>query len=107
MTFERRLNRDGVIVKLDLLHSDVSDMKDAIKNLTNAVARLAILEERLSNTTTSIERAFNTMTQMETRIKALEQLTPITSQNNRWVEKSMFAIVGAFLLYMTHKLGIA
>ena len=63
-------------VKLDMLHSDVVDMKTALGELSKAITKLALVEERQSQTAEALERAFKSIGKIEDRLSALEQAAP-------------------------------
>ena len=55
---ERRSNYETVLEsKLSMLHEDVGDIKSALKDLTSAITRLALVEERMATASAAQERA--------------------------------------------------
>lgn len=104
--FEDRRNASGIAVKLDLLHADVGDMKEAIKTLATAINRLAVVEERLGNTSQALERAFVALDKVETRIALLEQKAVTSAQTSGWVEKGLWAAAAAAVMYVAKKVGL-
>lgn len=97
----------AISMKLDMLHDDVSDMKSVLKDLTVAINRLAVVEERQTQTSTALERAFVALEKVETRVSALERLAVTSKQTNTWVDKAVWGIVIAFALFIGKKLGVA
>ena len=65
-------------VRLQSLHEDVGDIKNTLQNLTAAITKLALVEERLSVTMAAQERAFGAITNVETRLSKLETKVPVT-----------------------------
>jgi hypothetical protein len=96
----------GISVKLDLLHADVGDMKEAIKTLATAINRLAVVEERLGNTSQALERAFVALEKVEARLAALEQTAVTSKQTNAWVDKALWALAAAAAMYIAKKVGL-
>jgi tetratricopeptide (TPR) repeat protein len=104
--FEDRRASSGISVKLDLLHADVGDMKEAIKTLATAINRLAVVEERLGNTSQALERAFIALDKVEQRISSLEQAAVVSKQTNSWFEKGLWAMAAAAAMYVAKKTGL-
>jgi hypothetical protein len=90
--------------KLQSLHSDVSDIKGALNELTRAINKLAVIEERQAVTTASIERAFTAIAKVEERLLELEKLAPENHRIGAWVDRAVMAVVGAALMMIWDKL---
>ena len=86
--------------KLLSLHEDVSEIKGALKDLTSAITKLALIEERQTVTNASLERAFVAISRVEDRLTELERLTPLNNQARIWVERFVIAVVSAALVYL-------
>ena len=56
--------------RIHSLHSDVNDIKGTLRDLTNAITKLALVEERLTNTMAAQERAFKAIANIEQWAKA-------------------------------------
>ncbi len=86
--------------KLLSLHDDVSEIKGALRDLTSAITKLALIEERQTVTNASIERAFGAISRVEDRLSEIERLTPMNNQSRMWVERFMLALTGAALMFI-------
>jgi hypothetical protein len=108
ITFDdrRKTGTDGIAIKLDLLHADVGDMKEAIKTLATAINRLAVVEERLGNTSQALERAFVALEKVENRLSELEKAAVTTDQTKAWVDKALWAAAAAACMYVAKKVGL-
>lgn len=73
----------------------MTSLEDALRALTQQVGRLVLIEERQSQTSASVERAFAEIKALDARTKALELAQPINNRTNVWVERAVIAIVGA------------
>lgn len=73
----------------------MTSLEDALRALTQQVGRLVLIEERQSQTSASVERAFAEIKALDARTKALELAQPITNRTNVWVERAVIAVVGA------------
>lgn len=86
--------------KLMSLHEDVFEIKGALKDLTSAITKLALIEERQSVTNAALERAFGAISRVEDRLSELERLQPINNQSRIWVERFVLALAGAALAFI-------
>lgn len=89
--------------RLQFLHSDVSEIKGALNELTLAINKLAVIEERQSVTTASIERAFTAIAKVEERLLVLEKLAPENHRIGAWVDRLVMAVVGAAIMLVWDK----
>ena len=90
--------------KLMSLHEDVSEIKGALKDLTSAITKLALIEERQSVTNAALERAFVAISRVEDRLSELERIAPMNNQSRIWVERFVIAIAGAALFFVWEKI---
>lgn len=93
-------------VKIDMLHSDVVEMKTALSELSKAITKLALVEERQAQTADAMERAFKAIGKIEDRISALELAAPKTKETNAWVDRFILALVMALAGFVGTKLGV-
>jgi len=103
---DRRASGNGLSVKLDLLHSDVQDMKTVLKELTAAISRLAVVESDMSHFSTAQERAFKVLERLEQRVTALEKHDVSNNQTNTWVTNAMWAAVAVAATFVARKVGL-
>lgn len=90
-------------VRLQSLHEDVGDIKGTLQNLTAAITKLALVEERLSVTMAAQERAFKAIGNVESRLVALEAKVPVTDNSMKWVDRGITAIVAAAVMFVWEK----
>ena len=93
-------------VKIDMLHNDVVEMKTALSELSKAITKLALVEERQAQTADAMERAFKAIGKIEDRISALELAAPKTKETNAWVDRFILALVMALAGFVGTKLGL-
>lgn len=62
-------------LRLETLHNDVQEIKSALGDLTRAVTKLALIEERQLQAAASLDRAFTALDRLEKRIQRLETLS--------------------------------
>lgn len=102
-----------VITRLGLLSDDVGELKETLRQIATAVTRLALVEERQSQTNEALSRAFKQidkvdlkLTSVEQRLVALERMQPQQQQTSAWVTTMLWATAGASLMFVAKKVGI-
>jgi len=93
-----------VTTKLHILHADVSDIKSALRDLTVAINRLAVIEERQSAITSSVERAFASIEKIEERLTSLERDAPNNHRIGAWVDRGVFALIGIVGMFLVDQI---
>ena len=91
---------------METLHKDVTDIKFAMRDLTTAITKLALIEERLSNNSNSLERAFKVLEGIENRVSNLEKENPAVKKLVRWID---FLVIGAVVIllgYVLRHIGV-
>jgi hypothetical protein len=86
--------------KLISLHEDVTEIKGALRDLTSAITKLALIEERQTVTNAALERAFGAISRVEDRLTEIERLAPMNNQSRVWVERFVLALAGAALAFI-------
>ena len=79
----------------DAMAEDISEMKDSLKGINEALHTLARLEERHSSTQDNVFRINGRIDDHEERIRANE--ARLASQ--MWVERVMWVVVAAFVSF--------
>ena len=101
------MNQENVLtVKIDMLHGDVVEMKTALSELSKAITKLALVEERQAQTADALERAFKAIGKIEDRLSALELASPKTKETNAWVDRFILALVMAVMGFVGTRLGM-
>lgn len=103
---ERRLQNPDIAllsVKFDTLHQDVSEIKFAIREMTSAVNKLAVIEERLAVAVNSQERAFKAIKEIDGRVSELERRAPLNDKTTVWIDRSVMFIVGLTAMFIFDK----
>lgn len=91
--------------RLGMLHEDVGEMKVALKELTSAVNKLALVEQQQAQMAGAIERAFKTIERIEGRITELERRQPDVTRTSEWVDRMVWAAAAAMLMFILKKTG--
>ena len=93
-------------VKLEVLHSDVVEVKTALNKLSDAITKLALVEQQQNQTAQALERAFKAISKIEDRLSLLEQAAPKGKETSNWVDRFILAIVMCAAGFVGTKLGI-
>jgi hypothetical protein len=97
----------GVLAaKIEMLHSDFGEIKLTLAELSKAITKLALVEERQAQTAEAMERAFKAIGKIEDRITALEQSQPKTKETSLWVDRFILGIVIAVMSFAGTKIGL-
>ena len=90
--------------RLQTLHTDVSDIKGTLKDLTQAINKLALVEERITNAVAAQERGFKSIEKLEARIDALEKSQVIDDNMSKWIDRGVVAFIGAAAAYLWERI---
>lgn len=100
--------------KVDAIHTDVNEMRVVLRDLTNAIIKLALVEERQSQFAIAQERSFKVLEKLEAklddmdhRIRAIEVAEPEQKRTSGWVTTAVWTCAGLLGLILLRKLGIA
>ena len=93
-------------VQLENLHRDVKGMEQVLQELTKAITKLAVMEERQSNAHQAIERAFGILSKIEERVAALERVVVNSTRTSTWVDRGVWAAAAAAAVYIAKKAGL-
>lgn len=88
-------------VRLNLLHEDVGEIKTALGKLSDAITKLALVEQNQAQTADAMERAFKAIERIERRLEKLEQSSWESSNSAKWIDRAIVAAItigGMFLL---------
>jgi len=115
-------NMDDTTVKivadrLQSLHQDVNELKDSMresmKEMSSAVTKLVLLEERNTETVRLIERAMKELdyqkvehNKLADKVNSLAEQAPLNRQTNRMLDALIYAVVGGVLMFIGKKLGL-
>lgn len=92
--------------RLDNLHEDVNGMRDVLRELASAVTKLAVIEERQTQSAQALERAFKVLEKVETRLDTIEKSQPLQQQTTDWVKAGVWAAVCVVALFIAKKAGL-
>ena len=82
-------------VRLNLLHDDVGEIKTALGKLSDAITKLALVEQSQIATADALERAFQAIERVERRLEKIEAAVPENAESAKWVDRGVTALVCA------------
>ena len=97
---------DILQVKLEILHTDVVEVKNALAELSKAITKLALVEQQQSQTAQALERAFKAISKIEDRLASLEKSQPKTKETSDWVDRFIMGIIFIAAGFIGSKLGV-
>lgn len=99
--------------RVEAMHEDFTEMRKVLRELTGAINKLALVEERQAQYSQALERAFAIIAKVEarvdsaeSRVKALEILAPENIRTRAWVDRAVLGIVGLVVLFIANATGL-
>ncbi len=100
------MSEDVFSIKLDALHKDVGDVKTALNKLSDAITKLALVEQQQGQIAAALERAFKAINKVEevmskdlsdldARVTTVEQAQPKYNSAAIWVDRALVGLAGA------------
>ena len=128
-------NMQVLATKIEDLAQDMNEMKHGIAKMANALTKLAIVEERQTQTILAQERAFKALERVEERqrqhelvcrdqeevlrqliadsnerlsgrVAELEKAEPMQEQTGKWVMAAVWGAAGLLALFVAKQLGL-
>ena len=128
-------NVQVLATKIEGLAQDMSEMKHGIAKMADALTKLAIVEERQTQTILAQERAFKALERVEerqrthelvckdqdkevrqliadsnerlaARVAELEKAEPMQEQTGKWVMAAVWGAAGLLALFVAKQLGL-
>lgn len=100
------MSEDIFAVKLDALHKDVGEVKTALTKLSEAITKLALVEQQQGQIASALDRAFKAISKVEqamttdlnaldVRMTAVELAQPKNTSTALWVDRALVGLAGA------------
>ena len=88
------------------IREDQHSMRAAIERMSEAVTRLALVEERQAAASTAIERFVQSIEKLDERLRRLEVAEPMQAKAAEWVQSAVWAAAAAAVMFMAGKAGL-
>jgi hypothetical protein len=93
-------------MRLNALHEDIGEIKVALGKLSDAITKLALVEERQTQAAQALERAFKAIEKIESRLTSLEHKNIFNGISNKWVDRGVTALVVAAAALIAKAAGL-
>ena len=97
---------DVLAVRLSALHEDVGEIKTALGKLSDAITKLALVEQNQNMAAEALERAFKAIERIEYRLDALEHAQPKHNATSIWVDRAVVAMVSIGAMMLARGAGV-
>ena len=88
------------------IREDQHAMRAAIEKMSEAVTRMALVEERQSAASTAIERLAHSLEKFDERLRRLEVTDPMQAKAAELVQSALWAAAAAAVMFMAGKAGL-
>lgn len=88
------------------IREDQHAMRAAIERMSEAVTRLALVEERQAAASTAIERLVQSLERLDERLRRLEVADPMQTKAAEWVQSAVWAAAAAAVVFIAGKAGL-
>lgn len=102
-----------ILTRLSTLSEDIGEMRGAMKELAQSVAKLALIEERQAQANEALARAFKQIDKIslkveaiESRVATIERELPMQKQASAWVVAAVWAAAGLAVMFVGKKVGL-
>lgn len=97
----------GVLAaKIEMLRSDFGEIKLTLAELSKAITKLALVEERQGQTAEAMERACCRIGKHEDRLTELEKAQPKAKETSAWVDRLILWAVMGVMGFIGAKIGL-
>ena len=119
-TMERRSQDSNIAslsMQIGILQAQISSVNENMEKMSQAITKLAVIEERMVAATNQQDRAFEMIREIRTeytrskndleeRLEKLEVQQPVKDLVASWFLAGVWAVVGAAALYISKKVGL-
>lgn len=88
------------------IREDQHAMRAAIERMSEAVTRLALVEERQAAASTAMERLVQSIERLDERLRRLEVVDPMQTKAAEWVQSALWAAATAAAMFVAGKAGL-
>ena len=99
-------NMHVIAAQLRHLREDVGDVKTTLSQLTQAITKLALVEERQMHLQEAQTRCFSEITTLNTRVMSIETKLPEHTRVAMWVDRTIWGVLGMVGAYIVKKLQL-
>ena len=97
---------ERITYHIQRIREDQHAMRAAIERMSEAVTRLALVEERQAAASTAIERLAQSLEKLDERLRRLEVADPMQTKAAEWVQSAVWAAAAATVMFIAAKAGL-
>lgn len=108
---------EAMSMKIDFLRDDVLEVKNSLDKLSEAITKLALVEQQTGQIAIALERAFKAVGTLDTRVTTihdkfdtrltkLELALPDTTAAGKWVDRGVVALATAGAAFIAKATGL-
>ena len=97
---------ERITYHIQRIREDQHAMRAAIERMSEAVTRLALVEERQAAASTAIERLVQSLEKLDERLRRLEVADPMQTKAAEWVQSAVWAAAAATVMFIAAKAGL-
>jgi len=88
------------------IRESVDRIDATMVKISDALTRLALVEERQAATSSAIERLAESIEKLDARLRALEIAEPMQAKSAEWVMGAVWASAAGLLMFAAGKIGL-
>lgn len=88
------------------IREDQHAMRSAIERMSEAMTRLALVEERQAAESSAISRLVQSLEKLDERLRRLEVAAPMQTKATEWVQAALWALATAAAMFVAGKAGL-
>lgn len=92
--------------KVESIHQDFTEMRLVLRELTNAINKLTLIEERQSKFAEAQEKVNDSIHELHERVHQLEIGNVNNDRIRAWVDRGVLAGIGIILLFVAKQVGL-
>jgi hypothetical protein len=100
------MNLDVLGARFEALGKDLAEMKAVLRSVSDAITKLALVEERQTQAAASIARAFESLEKIDARLERLEAQHPSALLVARVVNGAVIAAAAGSVVYVAKHAGL-
>lgn len=97
---------DRITHHIQRIREDQHAMRAAIERMSEAVTRLALVEERQAAASSAIDRLAQSLERIDERLRRLEVADPMQTKAAEWVQSALWAAAAAAVMFVAGKAGL-
>ena len=95
-----------IVHKVTRMATDLDKMANSVEKLSESMGRIVLVEERIGNMVSNLERIHKRLDEGDKRMHGLELSTLNTDASAKWIDRALVGLVGAIGVFAANKLGL-